>query len=153
MKSQSLLKNFFSPSIQFRQTASKLRDRRTHQDGLHRSSGIGARIQDGLHRSSGTGARIIFIEKRRSFPPSLQNALHFAISQSDLQCFSHEDGCFAPETESISSPADIEHDTRDRAGHTATHSKTSPAAIEYDTRDRAGHTANTLYFMPDITEL
>ena len=29
---------------------------------------------------------------------SLKNALHFSISRSDRQCFSHEDGCFAPST-------------------------------------------------------
>jgi hypothetical protein len=44
-----------------------------------------------------TGARIIFIEKRRSFPPSLQKSSPFAISQSDRQCFSLEDGCLPPD--------------------------------------------------------
>ena len=28
----------------------------------------------------------------------LKNAFAFLISRSDIQCFSHEDGCFAPET-------------------------------------------------------
>jgi hypothetical protein len=41
-------------------------------------------------------ANIIFIEKRRSCLASLGNAMRFLISQSDLQCFSHEDECFAP---------------------------------------------------------
>ncbi|MBR3279279.1 MAG: hypothetical protein IKG01_10350, partial [Lachnospiraceae bacterium] len=52
-------------------------------------------VQSGCSQVPRPGANIIFIEKRRSYLASLQNALHFAISQSDRQCFSHEDGCFA----------------------------------------------------------
>ena len=51
---------------------------------------------DRLHPTSYTGTNIIFIEKRKSFPASLENARHFLISRSDLQCFSHEEGCFEP---------------------------------------------------------
>jgi len=44
-----------------------------------------------------TGANIIFIEKRKSCPASLsyETLTRFLISRSDLQCFSHEEGCFA----------------------------------------------------------
>jgi len=46
-------------------------------------------------RAPECGANIIFIEKRKSFPAS-QKSLRFLVSRSDPQCFSHEDGCFAP---------------------------------------------------------
>ena len=53
-------------------------------------------VQTGCSGVSGSGANIIFIEKRISFPASLQHTSHVAVSQSDIQCFSHEDGCFEP---------------------------------------------------------
>ena len=90
MKSQSLLKNFFSPSIQFRRAAPKLRNRRKYYDGLH--------------RSSETGARIIFIEKRRSFPPSLRRR------QAKVP-----DSC-SHERKALWRPPDIERETRDEGG-------------------------------------
>jgi hypothetical protein len=58
-----------------------------------------AAVQTVCSEPSYSGASIIFIEKRISFPPSLQPAAHVAISQSDMQCFSHEDGCIAAGTE------------------------------------------------------
>ena len=52
-------------------------------------------VRTGCSGVSESGANIIFIEKCISFPTSLQHATHVAVSQSDIQCFSHEDGCFA----------------------------------------------------------
>ena len=56
-----------------------------------------SQFRKAVTRFRDSAANTIFIEKRRSFPASRKNACAFLISRSDLQCFSHEDGCFAPE--------------------------------------------------------
>ena len=61
---------------------------------------------DGCMRSSISGANIIFIE----IPCELSNAYALLISRSDTQCFSHEDGCFAPVTKCKRSPSELVRD-------------------------------------------
>ena len=66
-----------------------------------------AAVQTGCIEAPESGTNIIFIEKRISYPASLQHASHVSISRSDIQCFSHEDGCFAPETKFKSSLSEL----------------------------------------------
>ena len=45
----------------------------------------------------------------------LKKAKAFLISRSDLQCFSHEDGCFSPETTFMSSLSELLPDGMNRS--------------------------------------
>ena len=61
-------------------------------------------VRTGCCEVSISGANIIFIEKRRSFPRACAGGKPPTRSlRSDPQCFSHEDGCFAPLTNYLSS--------------------------------------------------
>ena len=53
----------------------------------------------------GPAAEYHLHRKTHILPSSLQNAKHFAISQSDTQCFSHEDGYSAAGHEILEQPA------------------------------------------------
>ena len=63
------------------------------RNGSDRLRIVHVTLRTGCNAARNPGANIIFIEKRRSFPTSLRRAARrlCAISQSDLQCFSHED--------------------------------------------------------------
>ena len=57
-------------------------------------------VQAGCSQVSCSGANTIFIEKRKSFPRACAGDKPPTRSlRSDPQCFSHEDGCFAPLTD------------------------------------------------------
>jgi len=66
----------------FRRLPAKFRDRRKHH--LHRKAHI--------------------------LPCELNNAYALLISRSDMQCFSHEDGCFAPVAKCKRSPSELVQD-------------------------------------------
>ena len=48
--------------------------------------------------------------KAHILPCELSNAYALLISRSDTQCFSHEDGCFAPVTKCKRSPSELVRD-------------------------------------------
>ena len=48
--------------------------------------------------------------KAHILPCELSNAYALLISRSDTQCFSHEDGCFAPVTKCKRSPSELVQD-------------------------------------------
>jgi hypothetical protein len=54
-----------------------------------------ANRSDRLRRGSITGRKHHLHRKTSVLPSELSNAYALLISQSDRQCFSHEDGCFA----------------------------------------------------------
>ena len=59
----------------------------------------------GCNEDPETGSKHHLHRKTQVLPCELKKANAFLISRSDLQCFSHEDGCFAPVSEVLEQPA------------------------------------------------
>jgi hypothetical protein len=77
----------------FNESVFKIQDRFMNLTERNRKA---VTVQAGCSEDQESGANIIFIEKRWSCPASLRSQqAAYAISRSDQQCFSHEDGWFA----------------------------------------------------------
>ena len=68
---------------------------------------------DRLQRSSVNRQQTSSSSKNAGRFPASQKSWRFLVSQSDLQCFSHEDGCFAAGNEMQDKPALTVYNERD----------------------------------------
>ena len=65
---------------------------------------------DWLHAKFNIRRKHHLHRKAHILPCELSNAYALLISRSDTQCFSHEDGCFAPVTKCKRSPSELLQD-------------------------------------------